>query len=321
MSQPPEGGPGQPSAGEQPENPSPLGGSAPPPPPPPPGDAPPPPPPPPGDAPPPPPPGNAPPPPPPPPPGGTGGAGWGTPGGPPPGQPPGPGFTGGAANYSVGTAFRYGWEKFQANALPLVGITLLVLVVVGAIQGISIPIRAGVAPGIDPITGEVTNGGLFGVAMIVGLLTSALTILGQLVVQSGVIKASLGLTRGEPLSFGSAFNGINWGNVVLTALLIALGAFVGFVLCFLPGIIWLFLTSYALYFAVDRDMPAVEAIKASINLVKDNVGVLLLFFLASLLVQFIGVCLCFVGLLVALPVVVLAQAYTFRTLTGDTVTA
>ena len=39
-------------------------------------------------------------------------------------------------------------------------------------------------------------------------------------------------------------------------------------------------------------------------MVKDNIGVLILFFLASLAAYIVGACLCGVGLLVAIPIVV-----------------
>jgi uncharacterized membrane protein len=203
--------------------------------------------------------------------------------------------------------------------VPLVLITLVLGLGILVVQLISLPLRP--TAEIDPTTGRIEGGGLFGASMIVSLLFSALTIAVQLVVQSGIIKGSLGLTRGQPISFGGAFAGINWGNVILTALLTAAATFVGLVLCILPGLVVLFLTSYALFFVVDRDMGAVDAIKASIHLTTHNIGTLLLFFLASLAVEIIGACLCGVGLLVAIPLVVIAQAYTFRTLTGDPVTA
>ncbi len=263
------------------------------------------------------------PPPPPPPPGSPGDSGWGAPPPPPP-PPPGGGYGGGPESYSIGNAFRYGWEKFQANALPLVLITLVLLLAAGAVQLIGIPLRSATSPSVSvgsDGTIQTSGGGLFGVALIVGMLVNAVTILVQLVVQSGVVKGSLGLTRGQPISFGTAFEGINWGQVVLTAVLTAVGTFIGLVLCILPGLVWLFLTSYALYFVIDRDLPAVEAIKASIRLTTSNAGTLIGFFLLSLVVEVIGACLCGVGLLVAIPVVVIAQAYTFRTLTGDPVTA
>lgn len=177
----------------------------------------------------------------------------------------------------------------------------------------------------DPNTGEfeggATSGGFFAGAMIVSLLFSAISWAVQLVIQAGIIKASLDLTRGRKIDLGSAFNGINWGQVIVASLLIGVGTFVGLILCILPGIVWIFMTWYTLYFVIDRDMSAVDAIKASIGLVKDNIGPLLLFFLAAIAAYIVGACLCGVGLLAAIPVVVIAQAYTFRTLTGDTVTS
>ena len=74
-----------------------------------------------------------------------------------------------------------------------------------------------------------------------------------------------------------------------------------------------------MFFVVDRNMPAVEAIKASIDMVRNNVGPLLLFWLATLAITIVGACLCGVGLLVAIPVVVIAQVYTFRTFNNDPV--
>jgi uncharacterized membrane protein len=109
--------------------------------------------------------------------------------------------------------------------------------------------------------------------------------------------------------------------VIITSLLIGAMTFVGLLLCILPGFAVLFFTSFALYFVIDRGEDAVTALKSSFTMVKNNFGVLLLFFLASLAAAIVGACACGVGLLVAIPVVVLAQAYTYRTLNGDPVTA
>ena len=87
-------------------------------------------------------------------------------------------------------------------------------------------------------TGEYEGGGggFFGIAMILSLLFGALSFVVNLVVQSGIIKASLALTRGQKIDFGTAFSGINWGQVVIAALIIGVLTFVGLILCILPGI-------------------------------------------------------------------------------------
>jgi uncharacterized membrane protein len=157
--------------------------------------------------------------------------------------------------------------------------------------------------------------------MILSLLGSALSYVVSLVIQAGIIKGALALTRNEPLSVGTAFNGINWGQVIAASLITGAIIFVGLILCIIPGIIAIFLTWFTLYFVIDRNMPAIEAIKASVAMVRANIGNLLLLFLASLAAYIVGACLCGVGLLVAIPVVILAQVYTFRTLNGDPVQA
>jgi hypothetical protein len=259
-------------------------------------------------------------PPPPPPPGGPGGPGGYGAGG--YGGGPGGGYGGGPESYSVGNAFSYAFEKFKANWGPLVLITLLLLVASVVVNLLSQLIFGGVGQTtVDPQTGQIEGGGLFGVAMILSLLSSALVFAVQLVIQSGIIKGALSLSRNEPLTIGSAFSGINWGQVVLASIITGAMIFVGLILCIIPGIVVAFLTSYTLYFVIDRNMSAIDAIKASFTMVKDNVGQLLLFFLATIAAVIVGACLCGVGLLAAIPIVVLAQVYTFRTLNGDPVQA
>jgi uncharacterized membrane protein len=233
---------------------------------------------------------------------------------------------GGPESYTVGQAVSYGWNKFKDNALPLVLLALAILVGIALVQGLGNVISGALVSTpettFDPETGATTTtgGGFFTGALIVSLLFGALSVGVQIALQAGIINGALQLSRNQPISVGNAFSGINWGQVVLTAVLIFVGTAVGLVLCFLPGVIWVFLTSYSLYFVIDRDMSAVDAIKASINMVMKNLGPLLLFALASLGIVIIGACLCGVGLLVAYPVVYLAQAYTFRTFNNDPVT-
>ena len=228
------------------------------------------------------------------------------------------------STYSVGNAFSYAFKKFQDNLLPLILITLIILVGAAVIQVVGNVIQAAV---VDPVTYnfntgqyEGGGGGFFGIAMILSFLFGALSFVFNLVIQSGIIKGSLMLTRGRKLEFGTAFSGINWGQVIVAALIIGVMTFVGLILCILPGLLVIFFTSYALYFVIDRNQDAMTAIKSSFGLVKDHFGVLILFFLASLAAYIVGACLCGVGLLAAIPIVVVAQAYTFRTLTNDPVT-
>lgn len=225
----------------------------------------------------------------------------------------------------MGDAFRYAFKKFQENLLPLILITLAIIVAVAIIQGVGNLVQGAVVPDrvLDPETleWEGGGGGFFGIAFFLSILFSALSMAINLVIQAGIIKAALAVTRGQKVDLGSAFNGVNWGQVVLAALLVAALTFVGLLFCFVGAIPVAIFTSFTMWFVIDRNQDAITALKSSFTMVKDNFGPLLLFFLASLAAIIVGTCLCGVGLLAAIPIVILAQAYTFRTLNNDPVTA
>lgn len=264
--------------------------------------------------------------PPPPPPGGYGSYGEQPPGGapPPPPYPPAGGY--GYAQpepYSPGTAIGYGWRKFWQNPGPILLAVLAIFVaeiilnlVVSAISGAlgtgpSLSVNDGVVSGSAYGAGQVLTSFVFGVLGFV--VTFA--------IQAAIIRASLDITYGRPVRLDTMVQGLNLGQVLLTGLIIGVAATIGFFLCILPGLVVWFLTAYALYYVVDKDMPAIEAIRASVNLVSKNVGVLLAFFLLAFAVYLLGAIACLVGLLVAMPVVLIAQAYTYRVLQGETVAA
>ena len=261
----------------------------------------------------------------PPPPGGYGNYGEQPPGGapPPPPYPPAGGGYGYAQPepYSPGTAIGYGWRKFWQNAGPIL-LAVLAIFVAEIILNIVISAISG-ALGTGP-TLSVNDGTVSGAAYGAGQLFTSFVfgVLGFVVtfaIQAAIIRASLDITYGRPVRLDTMVQGLNLGQVLLAGLLIGVAATIGFFLCILPGLVVWFLTAYALYFVVDKDMPAIEAIRASVNLVSKNVGVLLGFFLLAFAVYLLGALACLVGLLVAMPVVLIAQAYTYRVLQGEAV--
>ena len=121
----------------------------------------------------------------------------------------------------------------------------------------------------------------------------------------------------KPFSVGQIFDGWDKAQVAIAALIIAAATFVGTLLCDLPGLIVGFLTGYTLLFIVDKQMTAVDAIKASVSFVWSNLGNTLLFWILGLLALAVGAIICFVGLLVAAPVVLIGLAYTYRRLQNE----
>lgn len=262
-----------------------------------------------------PPPGANPPPPPPP--------GYGMPATPPP-MPGGPG----AQPYSVGNAFSYGWEKFKDNAgvwvlgvLILGGGLFVIQFIYQLIVGGLISTGAGTLE-VDPNTGEITGGGGGFIAALIGafVLAIPMAILG-IIVTAQLIRGALGTVDGGKIELGKFFETTFLGPVIVAAIIAGLLTSLGVLACYIGAIVVAFFVQFYAYFVLGDGQGAWESIKSSAGFVKQNVGSIILLFLASMAATFVGALLCGVGLLVAYPVVLIAHAYTFRTLRGEPVAA
>ncbi len=285
------------------------------------------PPPPPGGGTPPPPPGGGTPPPPPP--------GGGTPPPPPGGGTPPPGPSGGtpqpAGGFSVSNAFNYGWKKYQENLgswivgilIAVVGlglIQLLYTVVIGALFGTSTSLE------VDPVTGEITSSGselgasFFGALILNFLLTIPIVILGW-IVTAQLVRGALATVDQGKIEIGKFFETHLLGSVILAALIASVLTFLGLFACYVGAIVVAFFVQFYAYFVIGEGKSGWEAVKSSFSFVNKNLASVFVLFLASFVALLIGALLCLVGLLVAWPVVLLAHAYTFRTLRGEPVAA
>ena len=238
-------------------------------------------------------------PPPPPPPGGYGGGGGA--GAPPPGQPYG---GGGAPRLDVGEAVSYGWNKFQQYAKEFILLVLAAVVIIAVVQVIQFAVSRSAS-------------GFF--SLILSLVLSVVAFIVGFLVQAGVWRAGLAVTRGEAPSFSMFTDTTNLGPYILTILLVGLGAIVGFVLCIIPGIIWLIFTAYAPLLSLDKGMGPGDAISTSMNWVKENFGQVFVILLVAYLIYIVGFLICLVGALVSIPVALVAIVYSYRALNNEQV--
>lgn len=244
----------------------------------------------------------------PPPPGGYGGGGGGFT--PPPAQPYG-GGGGQVPRLDVGESISDGWNKFQENAGPLV---ILMLIVFGATLVVSMLGQLVLLPAIN-------NDGSAGAFM--SMMGFAVVMVLQFVVafflQAGVYRAGLGVTKGVKPEVSMLTDTSNMGPFILTILLVGLGAFVGYLLCFIPGIIWLIFTAYAPIIALDKGVGPGDAIKQSIDWVKDNFGKVFLILLVAYLVYYVGILLCCIGVLATGPIALISIIHSYRALNQEPV--
>ncbi|WP_149373790.1 hypothetical protein [Mycolicibacterium sp. P9-64] len=245
------------------------------------------------------------------------------PGFPPPGAP---GFAGGPAQVNVGEAFGWAWNKFSKNAAPLIVATLIYGVIVGVVYGIVYGVAIALAP--DPVSYYDSSGSGFSYSYSAGFgaASIAVLVLGGLVlfvligaIQSAYLAALLDIANGEQVAVGSFFKPRNVGSVVLGALIVGVLASIGYALCVLPGLAVAIFTLFTTILIVERSLAPIDAIKASIDIVKANFVQVLLAWLIFGVITTVGSLLCGIGLLVAVPVAGLYLVYTYRKLTNGQV--
>jgi uncharacterized membrane protein len=213
---------------------------------------------------------------------------------PPPFRPP---YGGGG--YSVGNAFSYGWTKFIQNLAQVLVAAVVLVVVLVAVQAIGYVLGRGIV-----------------LQWLFGLASWIVT----MIVSAGLVRGALDVTEGRQLDPRTLLTPHKLGDVVVASLLTGIATFVGFILLVIPGLLVMFFTSYTLYFLMDRQgLGAIDAIKASFEFTKTNAADVILWFLLSLAAWFVGALLCGVGLVVAVPVVLLGTAYTYKTLDNQPV--
>ena len=164
-------------------------------------------------------------------------------------------------------------------------------------------------------TSASLTGGSIGILLVGYLLLLAVGAF----MQAALISGALDIADGRPVSIGSFFKPRNFGPVILAALLVTVLTGVGYLLCVIPGLVFGFFAYLTIPFVIDRSLSPVDGLKASIQTVRANIGGALLAFLIQIALVLIGQLLCGVGLIVALPLAVLIQVYTYRRLSGGQV--
>ncbi|ANZ27196.1 MULTISPECIES: hypothetical protein [Rhodococcus] len=236
--------------------------------------------------------------------------GYGAPGG----YPPPPGFGPPRAQINIGDALNYGWRKFSENVggwLSLAGVIVVAALVFGALM-------FGVVMASTTTDRYGYSTGMSGVGIVVMIVLIVAFVIGMLVVQAAAVRGALYELDGHKPALKDFFRVGSLGPILLVSLLIAVGTLLGS-LVIVGGIIVAFLTVWALHFVIDQRQDAVTAIKSSASAAAANVGQLILLWLVLSAINFVGALLCYVGLLVTVPVTTIAYAYAYRVVTGGRV--
>lgn len=196
--------------------------------------------------------------------------------------------------YSVGAAFSWAWNAFKANLGLVLGLILL-------------PIAASI---VLELIGMA-------VAEPQSLIANLLTFIGTIIsfaLSAALIRAALNIFDGKQVDFATSFQNIPWVAVVLTSILTSLAITIGTILCVVPGLAAALFLMFGQVFAIDRNVGPIEALKGSFRTVRNSFAQSLLFALSAIGVILLGLLACCVGVIVAAPIALLAQVYTYRAL-------
>ncbi len=227
-------------------------------------------------------------------------------------QPP------GAPGFRVGEAIGYGWSKVTGNFGPWVLFMLICVAVSWAFSGLMrVPAalldqgtRLGSWSVASPRGVDASFGGT-----VIGVLGTILAMIAAAMMARGALEE----TRGRPPALSGFFRFANVGAVLLTAAVLGLALELGYTLCFLPGLLVLVFTVFALYFLADRSQGTWESIRLSMTLAAQNFGSVLLLLFTLFGVNILGALACGLGLFVTLPVTHVAIAFAYRRLLGQPV--
>jgi hypothetical protein len=191
-------------------------------------------------------------------------------------------------------AIRFGWDRMKDNIVFYIFVLLLAWIITGGLSSI----------------GQISFNGIYPFAPF-GLLSAIANVFFSI----AFIRISLRIHDGEkpePADLWADYR-LFWkylGGSILY-FLIVLG---GLILLIVPGIVWALKYSQYGFLIVDRKMGPVEAIKASGRITDDAKWDLFLLNLLFFGVILLGAIALGVGLLVAVPIVMIARALVYRQL-------
>jgi len=194
-------------------------------------------------------------------------------------------------SFNIGDAIRYGWEIVKNN----IAFFIIMLLIV---YGLSITISF--------------------VARHVGMLGIIVTLAGlvvQFLMAIGMVKIVLGFIDNRKPALGELFDGLPLViNYFIANIIFVVVCAMGFICLIVPGIYLMCRLIFWQFFVVDRNLGPVEALQASWEATRGIALNVFLFGMVLWLLNLVGLICLGVGLLVTIPISMVAVAYVYRTL-------
>jgi uncharacterized membrane protein len=217
----------------------------------------------------------------------------------------------------------FAWERIKADPGTILA-TIVVGVILVWVVGIVTRFMASIVGGVG---GAVTSRhlgsafdmltplyvGMLGLGSIINVVVSSFII-------AGIMNFSLKVARGAPYTFGDLFSGTPFFVSVLVAnLVVVIGVSIGLLFLIVPGVILALGLSMTFPLIIDRNLGPIDALTESWKLTDGHKANLFVFMLIAVGLVIAGVCACFVGVLLVMPLLYIAHMYIYLKLTGQPV--
>ncbi len=154
-------------------------------------------------------------------------------------------------------------------------------------------------------------------AVVFSVLSGAVPVILRGAMIAGLHIFTMKKLMGRPADFADLFLGFNdLVPTLVASIVFGLFVFCGTLLCVIPGLVVAAMYKFTYLFIVDKRMDFWPAMQASHAIVKRDYAGFTLFLLLMVLVDFLGVLCCVVGIFVAIPVTFAAITIAYKEIVG-----
>lgn len=198
--------------------------------------------------------------------------------------------------FSVSEAITFGWNVAKSNLQFFIP-TFIAIIFISALSN-------GFGGRTDPTTASASS-----------LLSSLVSLL----INMSIIRVSLKFADGQPVQFADLYQGFTVRkviNYIAASILYGIMVAIGFILLIVPGIYLALTYGQFSYAIIDKDLGILDAFKYSKQITSGQKLQLIKFWLASAGVIILGCLALLVGLIWAVPTILVAGAFVYRKLSS-----
>jgi uncharacterized membrane protein len=199
-------------------------------------------------------------------------------------------------SFSIKECLKFGWETFRKRSWFFIGFSGLLILLSVFSQLLTSPLRNSSA-GVGEMVGFLIS---FFVSVFISYGQTRIFLRAHDSVEQANLKDFWAIKR--------------FGAYALLYTGLSFAIMVGFILLIVPGVLLALVTMFSVFIFIDTELSPGEALKESSRITKGHLGQLFLFSLTLIGINILGALALMIGLLVSIPVSLLATVHAYRSL-------